>query len=71
MSRAASQVQSEGSEEEKNDRVLGELRHSDIDTLVCWRESHTHVYTHARLHTHTHTRTHAHTHTRTHALVLA
>ena len=33
------QVQSEGSEEEKNDRVLGELRHSDIDTLVCWRES--------------------------------
>jgi hypothetical protein len=30
-------VQSEISEADKNDRLLGDLRHSDIDTLVCWR----------------------------------
>jgi hypothetical protein len=30
-------VQSEMTEADKNDRLLGELRHSDIDTLVCWR----------------------------------
>jgi hypothetical protein len=30
-------VQSEMTDAEKNDRLLGELRHSDIDTLVCWR----------------------------------
>jgi hypothetical protein len=30
-------VQSEMTEADKNDRILGELRHSDIDTLVCWR----------------------------------
>ncbi len=30
-------VQSELTDAEKNDRMLGELRHSDIDTLVCWR----------------------------------
>jgi hypothetical protein len=30
-------VQSEATDAEKNDRKLGELRHSDIDTLVCWR----------------------------------
>jgi hypothetical protein len=30
-------VQSEMTAADLNDRLLGELRHSDIDTLVCWR----------------------------------
>jgi hypothetical protein len=30
-------VQSEQTAADLNDRLLGELRHSDIDTLVCWR----------------------------------